>query len=288
MAVRRLHHEQPASFAFTPENLEWARREIRKYPEGRQHSAVIPLLWRAQEQHDGWLPEPAIRYVADMLDMAHIRALEVATFYTMFSLAPVGRHFVQLCGTTPCGLRGAEELKTVCRRIIGPERHVTEDGALSWLEVECLGACVNAPMVQINKDYYEDLTPERFEAILNDLRAGREVPPGPQIDRQFSAPIGGLTTLTDPALYSRGDGQGGIAPGQPTPPAMGDDQAPVRAAKPDRVARAEETASDSPGERAVRGAGPIVRAGAPTAGTTPAERESFDGPKDTGTQKEGA
>ena len=289
MAVRRLHHEQPASFAFTSENLEWARREICKYPEGRQHSAVIPLLWRAQEQHDGWLPEPAIRYVADMLDMAHIRALEVATFYTMFNLAPVGRHFVQLCGTTPCELRGADELRQVCRRVIGPERHVTEDGALSWLEVECLGACVNAPMVQINKDYYEDLTPERLEAILNDLRAGRAVPPGPQIDRQFSAPVGGLTTLTDPALYAGPNGHDdGAADGRPATPVAADDQTPVRAAKPDRVARAEETASDSPGERAVRGAEPIVKVEAPTAGTTPAERESFDGPKDTGTQKEGS
>src|SRR5690606_1282858 len=123
--------------------------EVEKYPAGRQQSAVIPLLWRAQRQSGGWLPEPAIRHVADLLDMAYIRVLEVATFYTMFNLEPVGRHHVQLCGTTPCWLRGADGLKAVCRDEIGPEKTVTSDGALSWIEVECLGACVNAPMVQI-------------------------------------------------------------------------------------------------------------------------------------------
>ncbi|OYW31788.1 MAG: hypothetical protein B7Z45_10050, partial [Azorhizobium sp. 12-66-6] len=138
MSVRRLAAEQPSSFAFTPENAAWADRQISKYPEGRQASAVVPLLWRAQEQAGGWLPEPAIRAVAERLDMPRIRVLEIATFYTMFNLEPVGRHFVQLCGTTPCMLRGAEELKEVCRRKIGPERHVSADGALSWLEVECL------------------------------------------------------------------------------------------------------------------------------------------------------
>src|SRR5690606_32066434 len=162
MAVRRLHHEQPASFAFTAENLEWAQKIIARYPEGRQASAVIPLLWRAQEQHDGWLPEPAIRYVADMLGMPHIRVLEVATFYTMFQLAPVGRKaHIQVCGTTPCQLRGAEDLISVCKSKIAAHPHeLSADGDFSWEEVECLGACVNAPMVQIFKDTYEDLTPE--------------------------------------------------------------------------------------------------------------------------------
>ncbi len=194
MAVRRLAEKQPKDFAFTEDNLAWARREITKYPEGRQASAVIPLLWRAQEQA-GWLPEPAIRYVADILGMPYIRALEIATFYTMFNLEPVGKYLVQLCGTTPCMLRGAEDIKKVCLRRIGEQEHVSADGMFSWREVECLGACVNAPMAQINYDYYEDLTPENFEKLLDNLAAGKNPKPGPQIDRQFSAPIGGPTTL---------------------------------------------------------------------------------------------
>jgi len=201
MSVRRLAEKQPASFAFTPDNLSWARAQIAKYPEGRQQSAVIPILWRAQEQCGGWLPQKAIEVTADLLGMAKIRVLEVATFYTMFNLAPVGRFHVQLCGTTPCMLRGSEDLKKVCRRMIGGENHVTADGAFSWIEVECLGACVNAPMVQINADYYEDLTPEILTHIINDLLAGRMPKPGPQIDRINSAPIGGPTTLTDPTLF---------------------------------------------------------------------------------------
>jgi NADH-quinone oxidoreductase subunit E len=197
MSVRRLAPPeiQPKSFAFTAENLAWAKAEIEKYPPGRQASAIIPLLWKAQEQSGGWLPEAAIRAVADQLGLAHIRALEVATFYTMFNLAPVGRTYVQLCGTTPCVLRGAEALKQVCRRKIGEENHVTADGQFSWIEVECLGACVNAPMVQVNADYYEDLTAETFEKILDEFAAGRTPKPGPQIDRQLSAPVGGPTTL---------------------------------------------------------------------------------------------
>jgi NADH-quinone oxidoreductase subunit E len=198
MSVRRLAVEQPEGFAFTPENLAWAEGQLKKYPEGRQASAVIPILWRAQEQMGGWLPEPALRYVADMLGLAYIRAYEIATFYTMFNLAPVGRYYVQLCGTTPCWLRGADALKTVCRKLIGEPGHVTADGLFSWTEVECLGACVNAPMVQINKDYYEDLTPESLEWILLNLREGREVMPGPQNGRQASAPLGGPTTLVGP------------------------------------------------------------------------------------------
>jgi NADH-quinone oxidoreductase subunit E len=194
MAVRRLAETQPKDFAFTPDNLAWAKREITKYPEGRQASAVIPLLWRAQEQ-GGWLQEPAIRYVADMLGMPYIRALEIATFYTMFNLEPVGKYLVQLCGTTPCVLRGAEDIRKVCQRRIGEQEHVSADGMFSWREVECLGACVNAPMAQINYDYYEDLTPENFEKLLDNLAAGKNPKPGPQIDRQFSAPVGGPTTL---------------------------------------------------------------------------------------------
>lgn len=204
MAVRRLApaEMQPKDFAFTAENLAWAKTQLAKYPDGRQASAVIPLLWKAQEQAGGWVPEAAIRYVADFLNMAHIRVMEIATFYTMFNLAPVGRFHVQLCGTTPCMLRGAEKLKKVCKEKIGEQFDVTADGALSWVEVECLGACVNAPMAQINYDFYEDLTPENFSRILDDLAAGKVPPPGPQVARHFSAPEGGPTTLTDPAIYA--------------------------------------------------------------------------------------
>ena len=195
MSVRRLHDKQPDSFAFTPENMDWAATQISKYPEGRQASAVLPLLWQAQKQGGGWLSEPAIRCVADMLDMPYMRALEVATFYSMFNLSPVGKYFVQLCGTTPCWLRGADDLKAVCRRQIGEPGDISEDGKLSWIEVECLGACVNAPMVQINDDFYEDLTADTFERLLEDLRHGRNVMTGPQNGRQASAPEGGPTVL---------------------------------------------------------------------------------------------
>ncbi len=197
MSVRRLDPEQPATFEFTPENLTWAKEQVGKYPEGRHWAAVIPLLWRAQEQHGGWLPEPAIRAVSELLDMPYIRVYEVATFYTMFNLAPVGKYFVQICGTTPCMLRGSEELKDILRRMIGPEKKVTADGLFSWMEVECLGACVNAPMVQINKDYFEDLTPDSLTTLLNKLRSGVGVKPGPQSNRQFSAPASGMRTLLD-------------------------------------------------------------------------------------------
>jgi len=203
MSVRRLDPVQPKSFKFSAANTKWAREQIDKYPEGKQASAVIPLLWRAQEQHDGWLPEPALRSVAEMLDMAYIRVFEVATFYTMFNLSPVGKYFVQLCGTTPCWLRGADDLKQVCRKVIGEQNHVTEDGMLSWLEVECLGSCTNAPMVQINKDYYEDLTAESFEKLLSDLCEGKQVKPGPQNGRQFSCPEGGPTTLLNGVAFSK-------------------------------------------------------------------------------------
>jgi len=211
MSVRRLAEKQPESFAFTPENQAWAEKEITKYPKGRQASAILALLWRAQAQNAYWLPRPAIEKVAEMLDMPLIRALEVATFYSMFNLEPVGRHHVQLCGTTPCMLAGAEDIKAVCQSKIGDERHVTADGKFSWIEVECLGACCNAPMVQINDDYYEDLTPANFSKLLDDLGAGRSVKVGSQTGRVSSEPPGGkLTSLT--TLYGE-DGKG--APGQP-------------------------------------------------------------------------
>jgi len=208
MTVRRLAEKQPESFEFTPENKAWCEAQIAKYPEGRQASAVIPLLWKAQAQHNYWLPKPAIEKVADMLGMSYIRVLEIATFYTMFNLEPVGRFFVQLCGTTPCMLRGAEDIKKVCEKKIGSQRTVSADGNFAWLEVECLGACCNAPMVQINDDYYEDLTPESFEKLLDDLAAGRPVRKGSQTGRRTSEPVGGLTALT--SLYGN-DGVSGPA-----------------------------------------------------------------------------
>jgi NADH-quinone oxidoreductase subunit E len=199
MSVRRLAPAelQPKEFAFTAENLAWAKLQIAKYPQGRQASAVIPLLWRAQEQAGGWTSQKAIEYVADLLGMAYIRVLEVATFYTMFLLSPVGRKaHVQVCGTTPCMLRGSDELFKVCRdRIHHEPFHVSADGDFSWEEVECLGACVNAPMVLIGRDTYEDLNAERFERVLDGIANGKPVKPGPQIDRQMSAPMGGATTL---------------------------------------------------------------------------------------------
>jgi NADH-quinone oxidoreductase subunit E len=206
MAVRRLAEEQPESFAFSDANLAWAKGEIAKYPEGRQASAVISLLWRAQEQ-EGWVSEPAIRVVAAMLDMAKIRVLEVATFYTMFHLEPVGRvAHIQVCGTTPCWLRGANDIKDVCRSRINADQHLlSTGGAFSWEEVECLGACVNAPLVQIGADTYEDLTAESFGKLIDDLAAGRAVKPGPQVERKFSAPAGGPTSLTDEASFIRTD-----------------------------------------------------------------------------------
>ena len=199
MAVRRLAppEVQPKEFSFTAENAAWAKQQIAKYPPGRQQSAIIPLLWRAQEQNGGWLPEAAIRHVAEMLGMAHIRALEVATFYTMFLLEPCGKKaHVQVCGTTPCLLRGAERSSTSARSAsITIRCHVSADGDFSWEEVECLGACVNAPMVLIWNDTYEDLTAESFEKVLDGFATGQPVKPGPQIDRQLSAPVGGPTTL---------------------------------------------------------------------------------------------
>jgi NADH-quinone oxidoreductase subunit E len=198
MAVRRLAETQPQNFAFTPENRAWAERQIEKFPPGRQASAVISLLWRAQEQ-EGWVTKPAIETVAGMLDMPLIRVLEVATFYTMFQLDPVGRKaHVQVCGTTPCMLAGSDGLFDVCRRRIHPHpHHLSADGDFSWEEVECLGACVNAPMVQIGKDTYEDLTRESFGAILDAFARGETPNPGSQTGRQYSAPITGLTSLTE-------------------------------------------------------------------------------------------
>lgn len=220
MSVRRLADEavQPAGFAFTEANAAWAKETIRKYPEGRQYSAVIPLLMRAQEQ-EGWVTRAAVEYVAEMLEMPLIRVLEVATFYTQFQLGPVGtRAHVQVCGTTPCMLRGAGDLIETCKKKIHPEPlHTNEAGTLSWEEVECQGTCVNAPMVMIFKDTYEDLTPDRLEEIIDAFEAGRgdSIQPGPQIDRYTSAPASGFTTLKDESAVLKfpvGEGAGDSGP----------------------------------------------------------------------------
>ena len=251
MSVRRLAEAsvQPESFAFNRANAAWAKQTIRKYPKGRQASAVIPLLMRAQEQ-DGWVTRSAIEHVADMLGMPYIRVLEVATFYTQFQLKPVGtRAHVQVCGTTPCMLRGSEALMEVCRSKIHAEQfHTNEAGTLSWEEVECLGACVNAPMVMIFKDAYEDLTPERLAEIIDAFDAGKgdTVPTGPQNGRTFSAPLSGLTALTDEkaVLKSTRAGKAKAA----AKPADGG-IAPSRAAKPRTDAPETDPRLRSPSRR---------------------------------------
>ena len=185
-------------FEFSPDYLERAKAHIAKYPEGRQASAVMPLLDLAQRENGGWISREAMAYIADMLDMAEIRVYEVATFYTMYNLQPVGKYLVQLCRTTPCWLCGANELLGACKEELGIGiGETTEDGIFTLVEVECLGACVNAPMMQINDDYYEDLTPARIKEILAMLRRGEQPPTGPQTGRQTSAPETGLTTLLD-------------------------------------------------------------------------------------------
>lgn len=201
MSVRRLAKEQPASFAFSADTTAKAEWWIKKYPEGRRQSAVIPILWLVQKQ-EGWVSEPAIRAIAELLDMAYIRVLEVATFYTMFMLEPVGKTaLIQVCGTTPCMLRGANELMRVCKEKIGPKDHLSADGRFTWQEVECLGACSNAPMAQINDYYFEDLTPETIGRIIDDFAAGKTPEPGSYIGRTNAAPEGGPKTLVDATLY---------------------------------------------------------------------------------------
>ena len=196
--LRRLHKDQPDAFVFTPDNLAWAEAQIQKYPEGRQASAIIPLLWRAQEQ-ERWLTRPAMEYVAAMLGLAYIRVLEVATFYFMFQLHPVGSvAHIQVCGTTSCMICGAEDLIGVCKEKIAKNAHdLSDDGKFSWEEVECLGACANAPMAQIGKDYYEDLTTARLGEIIDEMAAGGVPVPGPQNGRFAAEPKEGLTTLKD-------------------------------------------------------------------------------------------
>lgn len=201
MSVRRLAKEQPESFAFSEDTKAKAEWWIKKYPESRRQSAVIPILWLVQKQ-EGWVSEPAIRAIGELLGMAYIRVLEVATFYTMFQLEPVGKTaLIQVCGTTPCMLRGANELMRVCKEKIGDKDVLSADGRFTWQEVECLGACSNAPMAQINDYYYEDLTPETMAQIIDEFAAGQSPKPGSRVGRHTSEPEGGARVLTDPTLY---------------------------------------------------------------------------------------
>ena len=219
MSLRRLAPPdvQPASFAFNAENAEWAKMTIAKYPQGRQASAVISLLWRGQEQ-EGWVTHPMIEVVGKMLSMPFIRVLEVATFYTMFNLEPVGT-LVQVCTTTPCWLRGSDAVVDACKKHIHPHQHtLSADGKFSWMEVECLGACVNAPMLQIGNDFYEDIDGPITEKMIADLRAGKTIKPGPQNSRKSSEPEGGALTLTDKSLYDGSViGKYKVAPPPPPP-----------------------------------------------------------------------
>ena len=218
MSLRRLAPPdvQPASFAFNAENAEWAKMTIAKYPQGRQASAVISLLWRGQEQ-EGWVTHPMIEVVGKMLTMPFIRVLEVATFYTMFNLEPVGT-LVQVCTTTPCWLRGSDAVVDACKKHIHPHQHtLSADGKFSWMEVECLGACVNAPMLQIGNDFYEDIDGPITEKMIADLR-GKAIKPGPQNSRKSSEPEGGALTLTDKSLYDGSViGKYKVAPPPPPP-----------------------------------------------------------------------
>ncbi|MDV6226156.1 NADH-quinone oxidoreductase subunit E [Nitratireductor aquimarinus] len=246
MSVRRLADEavQPESFAFSSAMSGEVKRWLGKYPQDRKQSAVIPLLMLAQEQ-EGWVTRAAIEHVAEMLDMPLIRVLEVATFYTQFQLAPVGtRAHIQVCGTTPCMLRGSGELIELCKKKINPEPfHLNEEGTLSWEEVECQGACVNAPMVMIFKDTYEDLTPQRLEEIIDAFEAGKgdTIEPGPQIDRIFSGAAGGLTALTDEKAVT-----GKAKASSSRAAATGTKVPPSQAAKPDTSAAVTDPAIKSP------------------------------------------
>ncbi len=217
MSVRRLAKIQPESFAFSEETRATADWWISKYPEGRLASAVIPILWLAQKQ-EGWVSEPAIRAVAELLGMPVIRVFEVATFYTMFMLEPVGtKALIQVCGTTPCRLRGAGDIMEVCKTKIGLKDHLSADGNFTWQEVECLGACANAPMAQINDYYFEDLTADSMAQIIDDFAAGKTPKPGSYAGRHSSEPEGGPLTLTDPALYDGSLAKPVILPNQPAP-----------------------------------------------------------------------
>lgn len=307
--LRRLHADQPDSFAFTPANQAWAEAQITKYPEGRQASAIIPLLWRAQEQ-EGWLTRPAIEHVAEMLGLAYIRALEVATFYFMFQLQPVGSvAHIQVCGTTSCMICGAEDLVAVCKEKIAPKPHqVSEDGKFSWEEVECLGACANAPMAQIGKDYFEDLTAKSMGQIIDMLAKGEVPTPGSQNGRYAAEPLKGLTSLTEfdsgktqynasvqlaadigdtvkridgtevPLLAPWGNGQNAVDAAANTPSEPSTPAAPA-AAKSKAVSKARPKTSAAPKAKApaaTKAKAPVAKDGKPETLSGPRKGQSAD------------
>ena len=198
MSIKKISKEQPELFEFTSENLQKASKEIAKYPNKRKASAVLALLYLVQNQNNNWIPLSAIRYVAAMLAMPYIKVYEVATFYSMFNLSPVGKYFVQVCTTTPCMIRGAKKITDVCKKYISEEQNkLSENKICSWTEVECLGACVNAPMMQINQDYYEDLNESKTEEIIQKLLKDEFPEPGSAKNRKNNAPETGKTTLTE-------------------------------------------------------------------------------------------
>ena len=196
MSLKKISKTQPENFEFSKDNLEQAKKEIKKYPKDKKASAVMALLYLVQKQHENWIPLVAIKYVAKLLDMPYIKVYEVSTFYSMFNLSPVGKYFVQVCTTTPCMIRGANKLTDICKKFISQEQNQISDNKLcSWTEVECLGACVNAPMMQINNDYFEDLTEEKTEEIIKKLLEDKFPNPGSAKNRKNNAPENGKTTL---------------------------------------------------------------------------------------------
>ena len=189
MSLKKVHEDQPKDFKFNSENLKKVEEIFKRYPEKNKKSAVMPLLYLAQKQNDNWIPLAAMKYIANYLSIPYISVYEIATFYSMYNLAPVGKHFIQVCTTTPCLIRGADKIVKLCKEKISPnENEISKHGSCSWMEVECLGACVSAPMVQINDDYYEDLDEDNFRKILIDLKNNKSINKGSQIGRQTSHP----------------------------------------------------------------------------------------------------
>ena len=196
MSVKKIHKDQPENFEFDEKNMQAANKIVSNYPEGKQQSAVMALLYIAQRQNDNWIPLKAMKYIAKFLDMPYIKVYEVATFYSMYNLSPVGKYFFQICTTTPCMLRGAYDLIKVCKKKISDrENDLSEDGKISWMEVECLGACVNAPMMQVNEDYYEDLNDKKLEEIIEAIYQNKIPKPGSYTGRINSEPVNNRKTL---------------------------------------------------------------------------------------------
>ena len=196
MSIKKIHKDQPENFEFNEKSMEAANKIVSNYPDGRQQSAVMALLYIAQRQHDNWIPLKAMKYIAKFLDMPYIKVYEVATFYSMYNLSPVGKYFFQVCTTTPCMLRGAYDLVKVCKKKISEkENELSEDGKISWMEVECLGACVNAPMMQVNEDYYEDLNDKKLEEIIDTIYQNKIPKPGSYTGRINAGPVDNRKTL---------------------------------------------------------------------------------------------